>query len=86
MTTAFVKVPGLLTGQCISDDHGTYLAVTIHPAPGGARVNDISGDQVRGGQVLKSWGLHLIDANLHLGNLVWIVGEERKAYLAKTGR
>jgi hypothetical protein len=85
VTTAFVKVPGLLTGQCVSDEHGTYLAVTIHPTLGGARANDISGDQVRGGQVLKSWGLHLIDPSLHLGNLVSIVGEERKAYLAKTG-
>jgi Protein of unknown function (DUF3089) len=80
--TAFVKVPGLLTAQCVADDHGSYLAVTVHPTAGGARTNDISGDVVVNGQVLEDWGLHLIDANLTMGNLVAIVGDESKAYLA----
>ena len=35
------------------------------------------------GQVNAAWGLHLIDANLAMGNLVDIVGAETKAYLAK---
>ncbi|MEO7209227.1 MAG: DUF3089 domain-containing protein [Steroidobacteraceae bacterium] len=81
--TAFVKVPGLLSAECVTDEHGTYLAVTVHPTPGGARTNDISGDVVVNGQVLQDWGLHLIDANLTMGNLVAIVGEETNAYLAK---
>jgi hypothetical protein len=81
--TAFVKVPGLLSAECVTDEHGSYLAVTVHPAPGGARTNDISGDVVVNGQVLQDWGLHLIDANLTMGNLVAIVGDETKAYLAK---
>ena len=81
--TAFVKVPGLLSAACVADEHGSYLAVTVHPTPGGARTNDISGDVVVNGQVLQDWGLHLIDANLTMGNLVAIVGDETKAYLAK---
>ena len=81
--TAFVKVPGLLSAQCVADEHGSYLAVTVHPTPGGARTNDISGDVVVNGQVLQDWGLHLIDANLTMGNLVAIVGDESKAYLAQ---
>jgi hypothetical protein len=81
--TAFVKVPGLLSAECVADEHGSYLAVTVHPTPGGARTNDISGDVVVNGQVLQDWGLHLIDANLTMGNLVAIVGDETKAYLAK---
>ncbi len=81
--TAFVKVPGLLSAQCVTDEHGSYLAVTLHPTPGGARTNDISGDVVVNGQVWPDWGLHLIDANLTMGNLVAIVGDETKAYLAK---
>jgi len=80
--TAFVKVPGLLSGECVADEHGSYLAVTLHPTPGGARTNDISGDVVVNGQVLEDWGLHLIDANLTMGNLIAIVGDETKAYLA----
>jgi hypothetical protein len=82
--TAFVKVPGLLSAACVADEHGSYLAVTLHPTPGGQRVNDISGDVVVNGQVLEDWGLHLIDANLNMGNLIAIVGDETKAYLAKS--
>jgi hypothetical protein len=81
--TAFVKVPGLLSAECVANEHGSYLAVTVHPTPGAARTNDISGDVVVNGQVLQDWGLHLIDANLTMGNLVAIVGDETKAYLAK---
>jgi hypothetical protein len=81
--TAFVKVPGLLSAACVADEHGSYLAVTVHPAAGGARTNDISGDVVVNGHVLDDWGLHLIDANLTMGNLLAIVGDETKAYSAK---
>ena len=83
--TAFVKVPGLLSAACVVDEHGSYLAVTLHPTPGGARTNDISGDVVVNGRVLEDWGLHLIDANLTMGNLVAVVGDETKVYL-KTKR
>jgi hypothetical protein len=82
ITTTFVSVPGMLTAECVSDEHGSYLAVTIHADPAGARANDIVGDVVVDGQVMKEWGLHLIDMQLAMGNLVWIVGEEGKAYLA----
>jgi Protein of unknown function (DUF3089) len=81
--TSFVKVPGLLSAACVVDEHGSYLAVTLHPTAGGARTNDISGDVVVNGAVLEDWGLHLIDANLTMGNLVAIVGDETKAYLVK---
>jgi hypothetical protein len=80
--TPFVKVPGLLSAQCTSDEHGSYLAVNVHPTPGGARVNDIAGDVIVGGRPRPEWGLHLIDANLAMGNLIAIVEEETRAYLA----
>ena len=34
------------------------------------------------GQPNASWGLHLIDVNLAIGNLVDIVGAQGKAFLA----
>jgi len=83
--TPFVKVPGLLSAQCLADEHGSYLAVTLHPTPGGARVNDITGDVVIDGKVRSDWGLHLIDVNLTMGNLIAVVGAESAAYLAKPG-
>jgi hypothetical protein len=61
----------------------SYLEVHVNAVPSDPRADDINGDVVAGGQVNAAWGLHLIDANLAMGNLVDIVGAEGKAYLAK---
>jgi hypothetical protein len=82
IATPFVTLPGLLSAECVSDQHGNYLAISLHPTPGGRRINDIPGDVMIGGKVQPSWGLHLIDANLTIGNLVDVVGEESRAYVA----
>lgn len=84
--TPFVRLPGLLSAECVANAHGAYLAVSRRPSPGGARVDDIGGDVTVRGKALPEWGLHLIDANLAMGNLIAIVGEQTKAYLAKAGR
>jgi hypothetical protein len=80
--TPFVSVPGLLTAQCVSNDKFSYLAVTVHGNAEDPRVDDIPGDVITNGQVQQDWGLHLIDVNLAIGNLVDIVKSETKAYLA----
>ncbi|WP_374472404.1 DUF3089 domain-containing protein [Phenylobacterium sp.] len=82
-TTPFVATPGLLTGQCVSKDGFNYLEVHVNADPADPRTDDISGDVVNAGAVLKDWGLHLVDVNVAMGNLVDIVGEQSKAYLAK---
>ena len=82
ITTPFVSVPGMLTGECVANENGSYLAVSVHGDPAEARTSDIVGDVVVNGQVLREWGLHLIDVNLAIGNLIDIVGQETKAYLA----
>jgi hypothetical protein len=82
INTPFVSVPGMLTAECVSNDKSTYLAITVHGDPAGARTQDIVGDVVVGGQVLADWGLHLIDVNLAMGNLIDMVGQQSKAYLA----
>jgi hypothetical protein len=84
--TPFVKVPGLLSAECVANEHGSYLAVTVHANQTDARVKDIGGDVIVDGKVLQDWGLHLIDANLTMGNLVAVVGDETKAYLARAGQ
>jgi Protein of unknown function (DUF3089) len=80
--TPFVSVPGLLTAQCVSNDKGSYLEVTVHGNPSDPRTDDIAGDVMTNGAVNASWGLHLIDVNLAMGNLVDIVRDQAKAYLA----
>jgi hypothetical protein len=82
ITTPFVSVPGLLTAECVANDKGSYLAVTVHGDPKDPRTDEIAGDVVTNGQVQTDWGLHLIDVNLTMGNLVDLVGQQGKAYLA----
>jgi hypothetical protein len=52
----FVRVPGLLTGQCVNTPAGSYLSVTTNAVPSDPRADEITGDVVVGGQVQKDWG------------------------------
>ena len=81
--TPFVSVPGLLSAQCVSTDEFNYLAIHVNADPADPRTDDIPGDIVIGTMTLKDWGLHLIDANLTMGNLLDVVGDESKAWTAK---
>jgi len=83
ISTPFVSVPGLLTAECVSSEKGSYLAVTVHGNPEDPRTDDIVGDVVTNGQVQADWGLHLIDVQMAMGNLVDIVGQQAKAFLAR---
>jgi hypothetical protein len=83
VTTPFVSVPGLLSAECVSSEAGTYLAVHVNADPNDPRTDDIVGDVVVDNQVLPDWGLHLIDANLAMGNLIELVREQTKAYLKR---
>jgi len=80
--TPFVSVPGMLTAECVSNDKGSYLAVTVHGNPADPRTDEITGDVVNQGKVLPEWGLHLIDVNLSIGNLIDVVHDQVKAYNA----
>lgn len=82
--TPWVSVPGLLTAKCASNENASgYLEVTVHGDPADPRVDDIVGDIGAGGNVLANWGLHLVDVNLVMGNLLDIVSQQTKAYLKK---
>lgn len=72
--TPFVSLPGMLTGQCVRENGYSFLKVTVHGEPGGARVTDITGD------LTPEWGLHLIDVNLVMDDLVTLAATQAKAY------
>jgi hypothetical protein len=78
--TPFVSLPGMLSAKCVTTDGFNYLAIHVTPDPTGGRTSDINGDVVVGGHVMSDWGLHLIDANLNMGNLVTLVREEGRAW------
>lgn len=75
ITTPFVSAPGLVTGECVSIDGYNVLSVTVQPDPG-PRIDDINGDLAGG------WGLHLVDVNLTMGNIVDLVASQSAAFAA----
>lgn len=75
--TPFVNIPHLLSAQCINSGDASYLAVTVQ---GGGGV-DIAGDLIVGNRLLPEWGLHLIDMDLAMGNLITIVRQQAQTYL-----
>jgi pimeloyl-ACP methyl ester carboxylesterase len=86
ISTPFVSVPGLLSAECMSNEKGSYLEVTVNGDPHDPRTDDIAGDVVVNGKVVPSWGLHLIDVSEAYGNLIDIVRSQTKTYLAKPSR
>ena len=74
ITTPFVRLPGLVTGACQSTDGFNYLAATVSPETDGPRADDIVGD------LTPQWGLHLVDVNLVMGNLVDDVAAQAATY------
>ncbi len=86
ISTPYVSVPGLLSARCVSNEKDSYLEVTVNANPSDPRTDDITGDVLANGRVNASWGLHLIDVQVAMGNLVDIVGQQARAYLAKGTR
>lgn len=80
--TPFVMLPGMLSARCVNQGGFSYLAVTVASDPADRRTDQIVGDVVTGGEVQPGWGLHLIDVNLALGNLVEIVKRQGEAWTA----
>lgn len=87
--TDFVMLPGLLNARCITRDGFDYLEVRVNADANDPRANDIPGDFIADGRILYDWGLHIIDANLTIGNLIELVAKQRQTWLAsgrKPGR
>jgi len=80
VTTPFVTVPGMLSAQCASNENATYLAISVHPDPSGKRADDFRGDVFTHGAVRPRWGLHVVDVELAMGNLLEIVDAQAKIW------
>lgn len=81
--TPYIALPGLVSAECVRSGDFDYLAVTVHPDKADPRADNIPGDLLAMGVPVKDWGLHLVDVNLTMGDLVGVVGEQAKAYGAR---
>lgn len=78
--TPYVQTPGLLTTTCVSGPAGTYLQVHVNADAKGARIDDIPGDIMTGEKPDPAWGLHAVDMDISLGDLVEVVGRQARAW------
>lgn len=78
--TPFVALPGLVSAKCETRGAFDYLAIETNGDPADPRVDDIPGDLLVMGAPLKAWGLHLVDVNLAMGDLVALVEAQGKAW------
>jgi hypothetical protein len=76
ITTPFVRVPGLLSARCESDEHGDYLALSINADPADPRVDDLLGE----------WGFHVVDVELAMGDLVNLVRAQAANWSSSSGK
>jgi hypothetical protein len=80
IATPMVRVVGLLKAQCKSNAFASYLEVSVQRGPGSPASRDIQGD------LAEPLGLHLVDMELAMGNLVDLVGQQTTSYLDRTRR
>jgi hypothetical protein len=75
ITTTWVGYPDFVTGECVDDGTYGYLSATIDADPTDARTDDLAGETLG-----AEWGLHNIDSNIALDDLVAVVAAQAESY------
>jgi len=73
LPTPWVTEPQLYTGQCLSQGGATWLQVS-------APITPVDSRQIVNQTLGATWGLHLVDVNIALGDLVAVARTEATAY------
>lgn len=74
--TPHFAVPGLLAAECVRAGPYDYLSVRINADPADPRADDIVGD------ISPTWGLHLVDVHLVMGDLLRLAEMQVAAWSA----
>jgi pimeloyl-ACP methyl ester carboxylesterase len=80
VTTPFVKVPGLISTSCVKVGDFSYLQMHVNADPADRRTDQVAGEIQRATGPDLSWGLHLIDVDHSMGDLLRIVRAQAAAY------
>ena len=78
ITTPMVRVVGLLKGRCRSNAFASYLEVSVERGPDSPASRDIQGD------LPEPFGLHLVDMEVAMGDLIDLVGRQTRSHLARS--
>ncbi|MEZ5936948.1 MAG: DUF3089 domain-containing protein [Hyphomonadaceae bacterium] len=80
ISTPFVKTPGLVTTECVQRDGFSYLEMHVNADSSDPRTDEVAGEVIRATGPDLTWGLHLIDSDHSMGDLIRIVGKQAAAY------
>jgi hypothetical protein len=78
--TPFVKTPGLISTACVRKGDFSYLEMHVDADPKDKRTDDVGGEVIRPTGPDLNWGLHLIDVDVSMGDLVRIVRKQAAAW------
>jgi hypothetical protein len=84
ITTPFVKTPGLISTRCVRKGDFSYLEMHVNADPADKRTDELGGEVIRPTGPDLAWGLHLIDVDHSMGDLLRIVGKQAKAWSKKS--
>jgi hypothetical protein len=79
----FVTLPGYYAAECRNEGSWNYLAIIPQPQPGDQRTGALVGDWMQNGERNETMGLHLIDLNLVMGNLIDVLSRQAQAWCAR---
>jgi hypothetical protein len=74
VTTPWVTYPGLVEAECVTEGDYDYLSLIVNGDPSDPRTDDIGGD------LTEMWGMHLVDVNVAMGDIVDLVAAQAAAY------
>jgi hypothetical protein len=80
IATPFVRTPGLVSTECVSRDGFTYLSVHVNADSADPRTDVLGGEIQRATGPDLTWGLHLIDVDHSMGDLLRIVSSQAAAF------
>ncbi len=76
--TPYVRLPGVITGECVTHGEYTYLEITVNGPADGPRRNVVNGDV--GDPPNPTWGMHNGDMSNTIGDLVTLAGRQYAAW------
>ena len=76
ITTPWVTYPDLVEAECVRRAATPTSRSTVNGDPADPRTDDIGGD------LTPEWGMHLVDANVAMGDIEDLVAAQAEAYVS----
>jgi hypothetical protein len=83
LATDFVRMPGLLSGECRRAGGVSYLSVHVQPGAATVLAEAVAGTATVGDTAYPDWGWHVVDMAIVQGDLVRLVRSQTQAWMRR---